>query len=75
MRTSLAVKIFLSFWLIHALIFVVLALAPDPGASARLIDRAPLLPPVTRSTARSAGSPRWARALLRVQVPRSLRTG
>ena len=40
MRTSLAVKIFLSFWLIHALIFVVLALAPDPGASARLIDRA-----------------------------------
>ena len=39
MRTSLALKIFLSFWLIHAVIFVVLALAPDPGANAMFIDR------------------------------------
>ena len=29
---SLAVKIFLGFWLIHALIFVVLALLPGIGA-------------------------------------------
>jgi two-component system, OmpR family, sensor histidine kinase CpxA len=31
MRTSLALKIFLSFWLIHALIFVVLGLVPRSG--------------------------------------------
>jgi signal transduction histidine kinase len=30
LRTSLAVKIFLSFWLIHAVIFVVLGLVPRP---------------------------------------------
>ena len=39
MRTSLAVKIFFSFWLIHALIFVVLAVAPDPGADGAFLDR------------------------------------
>jgi two-component system, OmpR family, sensor histidine kinase CpxA len=39
MRTSLAVKIFLSFWLIHAVIFIVLGLAPDPGATAMVVDR------------------------------------
>ncbi len=39
MRTSLAVKTFFSFWLIHALIFVVLAVAPDPGAREAFIDR------------------------------------
>jgi hypothetical protein len=33
---SLAVKIFLSFWIMHALILVVLALLPDQGARARL---------------------------------------
>lgn len=32
---SLAVKIFLGFWLIHALIFVVLGLLPDTGGQAR----------------------------------------
>ncbi len=40
MRTSLAVKIFFSFWLVHALIFVVLAVAPDPGARDASLDRA-----------------------------------
>jgi two-component system, OmpR family, sensor histidine kinase CpxA len=40
MRSSLAIKIFLSFWLIHALIFAVLALVPDPGADAMFLDHA-----------------------------------
>jgi signal transduction histidine kinase len=35
---SLAVKIFLSFWIMHALILVVLALLPDQGARARLAE-------------------------------------
>lgn len=39
MRTSLAVKIFFSFWLIHALILVVLAVVPDPGARDAFLDR------------------------------------
>jgi two-component system sensor histidine kinase CpxA len=36
---SLALKIFLGFWAIHALIFLVLALLPDPNANRRLLDR------------------------------------
>lgn len=40
MRTSLAVKIFLSFWVIHAVIFVVLGLVPDHGADAVYLDHA-----------------------------------
>ena len=40
LRTSLAVKIFLSFWLIHALIFVVLAVVPDPGENGWRVERA-----------------------------------
>lgn len=35
---SLAAKIFLSFWIMHALILVVLALLPDQGARARFGD-------------------------------------
>ncbi len=37
---SLAFKIFLGFWTIHAVIFLVLALLPDPNANRRLLDRA-----------------------------------
>jgi two-component system, OmpR family, sensor histidine kinase CpxA len=36
---SLAFKIFLGYWLMHALIFFVLAFVPDPNASRRLFDR------------------------------------
>jgi signal transduction histidine kinase len=39
LRTSLAIKIFLSFWLIHAVIFVVLWFVPDRGAEAGFIDQ------------------------------------
>jgi two-component system, OmpR family, sensor histidine kinase CpxA len=36
---SLAVKIFLGFWTIHAVIFVVFVFYPDPGRTVYLLDR------------------------------------
>lgn len=36
---SLAVKIFVGFWTIHAVIFLILALLPDPNQNGRLLDR------------------------------------
>jgi two-component system sensor histidine kinase CpxA len=74
MRTSLAVKIFFSFWLVHALIFVVLAVAPDPGAREAFLDRARDDGHVAASFFEEAGPQACARFLGAIEGRRHRRT-
>jgi two-component system, OmpR family, sensor histidine kinase CpxA len=71
MRTSLAVKIFLSFWLIHALIFVVLGLLPDQGANSIGVEAARYSGQVATAILERDGAEACAR-YLRVVAERTL---